>query len=282
MSITKFKPQLWAATILRTNEDNLVARKVCNTDFTGEIKAKGDTVHFAGLADPTVNPYAGSITYEALQDAGLDLLIDQANYFAFKIGDIDKAQAQLDLKNSQGSRAAYQLKKTCDSYILAKYAEAKHAVDSSGSELEVTSATILSVLGSAIQQLQEENVPENGIFMIVPPWVQLKLKLAGIKFTINNGINGTGGMAWTNELGFEMYVSNQVVNTGTTAVPISHCLAGSKNAMAFAEQIVETEALRLENSFDDAVRGLHVYGHKIVKPNELCHLNLKYKVETVI
>lgn len=282
MSIAKFKPQIWSATILRTNEDNLIAQKICNTDGVGEIKQKGDTVYFAGLADPTVNPYTGSISYEDLQDAGVSLVVDQANYFAFKVGDIDKAQAQADLKNSQATRASYQLKKTCDSYILGKYADAGNVVDSSGSPISVTSANIISVLGQAAQKLQENNVPENGIYMVAPPWVQLKLKMAGIAFSINEGINGTGGVAWTKELGFDLYITNQVVNTGSVAVPVSHLMAGSKNAMVYAEQVLDTEALRLQDSFSDAVRGLHVFGHKIVKPNELVHLNLQFAAETTI
>lgn len=284
MSVARFKPAIWSATILRTNEDNLIAQKICNTtaDGVSEIKQKGDTVYFPGLADPTVTAYTGSINYEALQDAGCELQIDQSNYFAFKVGDIDKAQASADLKNSQATRASYQLKKTCDSYILGKYADAKYAVDNSGSSLSITSLNIISSMGMAAQKLMEESVPENGIFMVIPPWVQLKLKLAGINFKINEGINGTGGMAWTKELGFDVYVTNNVANTGTSDVPISHCLAGSMNSMVYAEQILETEALRLQTSFDNAVRGLHVFGHKIVKPNELVHMNFTYAAESAI
>lgn len=282
MSILHFKPAIWDAQILRTLEDNLVARKVCNLNYSGEIKQKGDTVYFSGLADPTVTGYSGSVTYEALVDASVEMKIDQANYFAFKVGDIDAAQAQIDLKNSQASRAAYKLRDTADAYILGKYADANLAVDSSGSSLEVDSATILSTIGLAQQKLAEQNVSESDMFMILPPWVQLKLKLAGVKFSINEGINGTGGMAWTKDLGFDVYITNNLTNAGSVAVPETYCLAGSKNAMAYAEQIVETEQLRLQDSFDDAVRGLHVFGHKVVKPNELCRLFLKYKAETLI
>lgn len=123
---------------------------------------------------------------------------------------------------------------------------------------------------------------DEDMFMIIPPWVQLKLKLAGIKFSINEGVNGKGGMSWTKELGFDVYVTNQVVNTGTVATPISHIMAGSKNAIAFADQITDTEEMRLEGTFDTAVRGLHVFGAKVIKPLELVTTAVTFAAETTI
>ena len=90
--------------------------------------------------------------------------------------------------------------------------------------------------------------------------------LAGIKFQINNGVNGTGAVAFTDELGCDIYVSNQLaVEDGATMM-----LAGSYSAIAYAEQVLETQVLdRLENSFDKAVRGRLVFGAKVIKPSEL-------------
>src|SRR5690242_19114245 len=120
-SVAQFVPQIWTTKILRTLEDNLVAKKICNMDAEGEIKKAGDTVYFNGLADPTINTYSGSVTYEGLQDAGMTMVIDQQNYFAFKVTDIQKAQANVDLKGSQAARAAYKLKEACDTNILSLY-----------------------------------------------------------------------------------------------------------------------------------------------------------------
>lgn len=92
------------------------------------------------------------------------------------------------------------------------------------------------------------------------------LQLAGVKFQINAGTNGTGGIAWTNELGLELYVSN---NLAAEAGGATHVLAGTKNALVYADQILYTETIRREEKFADAVRGLHVYGAKVVKPKEL-------------
>lgn len=279
MASANFAPKIWAATILRTLEDNLIAKKVCNTAYTGDIKKSGDAVYFNGLADPTIAAYTGAtITYEALQDSRITLLVDQANYFAFKVGDIEKAQAELDIKGSQAQRSAYGLRKQCDSYIMGLYTQAGKTVTAA----TVTSANVLSVIGTYQQLLAESNVMDEDMFLVIPPWLQLKLKLAGIKFSINEGVNGKGGMAWTNELGFDVYVTNQVVNTGTVATPVSQVMAGSKNAIAFADQITDTEDMRLEGTFDTAVRGLHVFGAKVVKPLELVTGALTFGAESAI
>ena len=279
MSTANFVPKLWAATIMRTLEDNLVAKKICNTQYTGQISKRGDAVYFNGLADPTIAAYTGAtITYENLQDSRVTLLVDQADMFAFKVGDIEKVQTELDIKGSQAQRAAYGLKKACDTYLMGLYTGAGKTVAAAS----VTSANILSTIGAFQQLLAESNVPENDMWMVVPPWVQLKLKLAGVAFSINEGINKKGGMAWTNELGFDMYVTNQVVNTGTVAVPVSQIMAGSKNAIAFANQITETEDIRLIDTFDTAVRGLNTYGGKIIKPLELVTGALTFVAETAI
>jgi hypothetical protein len=277
MSTPQFVPQIWTTKILRVLEDNLVAKKICNLEAQGEIKKAGDTVYFNGLSDPTIKDYTGNVNYEELKDSGVVLQIDQQKYFAFKVGDIDKAQSKIDEKGSQASRAAYKLKEVCDSFILGKYAEAKHKVTDT-----VTSANVLSTFSEIQRKLAEENVSESDMFVIIPPWLRNKLTLAGVKFSINDGINGTGGMAWTNELGFDVFVTNNLVNLGSAATPQSQVLAGAHNSIAFADQILDTESLRLESSFDNAVRGLHVYGGKVVRPDHLVHADLTFGAETSI
>lgn len=278
VAIPNFVPKIWDTQIFRTLEDNLVAKKICNMKHQGEIKKAGDTVYFQGLSDPTINNYTGSVNYETLKDAGLTMQIDQKKYFAFKVDDITKAQSNIDAKGSQATRAGYKLKEVADSFVLGKYAEAKHLVE----DATLDSATVISTLSLMKQKLEEENVSDNDVWMVIPPWVRQKLKIAGIKFQINNGINGTGGMAWTDELGFDIYVTNQVVNLGTVAEPQSQVLAGAYNSIMYADQILSTEGLRLENAFDNAVRGLHVYGAKVIRPDLLVRGNFTYAAETAI
>lgn len=279
-----FIPELWAATVVRSMENNLVAKKVCSTEFTGEIKKHGDTVHFATLEDPTVNAYTNKINYETLKSADTPLIVDQKNYFAFKVADIESAQANVDLENSQLSRAAYKLKDVCDSYIL----DLPSVERAAGAEIKditrakVTSANILSSISEMSRALDEANVPNESKWIVIPPWVKHKLFLAGVKFSIKNGADTASGIEWTNFLGFDLYVSNNVKTTYNSEVPTSICVGGSKNAMAFADQVLNTRAMELEDSFDIGVSGLHVFGAKIIKPYEIVTGTFTEEAETEI
>lgn len=279
MSTASFVPTIWNTKIQRVNHDNLVAKKICNREGEGEIKKAGDTVRFNGLAKPTITAYSGSVSYENLKDASTVLQIDQQNYFAFKVGDIEKAQANVDLKGSQASEAAYAIAETADSYVLGLYAQALRTI----TDASLDTATVISVLGTAKQYLAEVNVRQNDMWMCIPPWVQLKMEMAGIVFQINNGISGEGGMAWVKHLGFDIYVTNQVPNVGTVGTPVSEIMAGSYNAIVYADQIVQTQYFdKLEDSFDSAVRGLHVFGAKVVRPDHLIRLTLTKAEETTV
>ncbi|MBO7665920.1 MAG: hypothetical protein J6S70_00670, partial [Clostridia bacterium] len=103
-----------SAEILRTNEDNLIANKICNTSFAGVIKNAGDSVTFIGLNDPAVGSYNGTVSYEEIDDNAIKLNIDQDKYFAFKVSDLEALRSSIGLKDSQTKRASYNLKKSVD------------------------------------------------------------------------------------------------------------------------------------------------------------------------
>jgi len=281
MATGMFVPKLWYATIMRELEANLVATKICNAAYEGEIKKVGDTVYFNGLADPTINSYTkgSTITYEDLADARTSLTIDTQDYFAFNVEDIDKLQSSLDLKGSQAQRAAYKLKQAADTNVMGLYSTLTAGVTGT-LNVVITPSKIAAVK----QLLLEANVPDNQIWMVIPPWIQLKLELMGIYFKINDGtsIGVNGGVMWTKSMGFDLYVSNQVYNSGTVAAPVSEVLAGSYNSIAFASQINEVEDIRQINTFATSVRGLHSYGYKVIKPKEIVRATFTYAAETVV
>ena len=251
-----------SAEILRTNEDNLLANKVCNTSYVGDIKNRGDSVTFVSLNDPTVYDYNGSITYEDVNDSATKLLIDQDKAFSFKIKDIEALRSSVGLEDSQTKRASYLLKNQVDTYVFGLYTNAGVTLD----EIAATPANVLNTVATMKQKLEEANVPDGRTWIVVPPFVKTKLMLAGIKFQINNGVNGTGAVGFTDELGCDIFVSNQLAAAnGKTMM-----LAGSYSAIAYAEQVLETQVIdRLEDSFDKAVRGRLVFGAKVIKPEEL-------------
>jgi hypothetical protein len=217
------------------------------------------------------------VSYEPLVDASVDLILDTDNYYAFDIEDVDMAMANVDVKGSQTQRAAYKLKQAADTSIMSLYAQA-----GAGTVTDATcdTATILSDLGLLSQYLAENGVPEGDMWMVIPPWVKLKLQLAGIKFSTNEGLNGKGGMAWANELGFDIFVTNQVVETANT--PVSEILAGSYNAIGYAQALEKSEAFRAEAAFATHVRGRMLYGCKVLKPKELARATLTYAAESAI
>lgn len=271
-----FIPEIWDASVYRTLEDNLVARKICR-NYSNKVKKAGDVIHFNGLAEPSVNSYTGSVSYETLVAGTVSLLIDQQNYYGFDVTDVEEAMANVDLRGSQAERAGYALKKECDTYIMKLYSEAGNSIPDDD---DCDTATIISDIGLMKQKLAENNVNENDMWLVIPPWVQLKLELAGIKFSINEGINGKGGMMWAKVLGFDTFVTNQVHESAST--PVSHIMGGSYNAIVFAEALMKSEALRSETAFATHLRGLHVFGAKVVKPKELVSAKLTYTAETAI
>lgn len=275
-----FVPEIWDASVMRTLEDNLVARKICR-NYSDKVKAFGDTIYFNGLADPTVTAYAGTVSYENLAAGQVPLLIDKQYYYGFDVTDIEEAMANVDLKGSQSERAAYALKKNCDSLLLQTYSQA----DSGNvvtADATCDTSTILSDIGLLGQMLAQNNVNEGDMWCVIPPWVKLKLQLAGIKFEINEGINGKGGMLWAKELGFDIFVTNQVYNSGSVAAPVSYVMAGSYNAIGYAETLLKSEAIRSETAFATHVRGLHVFGYRVLKPKELAYCALTYAAESSI
>ncbi|MBO7161509.1 MAG: hypothetical protein J6W15_01730 [Clostridia bacterium] len=253
-----------SAEIMRTNEDNLLANRICNTSFVGDIKNRGDSVTFVGLNDPTVYDYEGTVTYEDIQDSATVLRIDQDKAFSFKVADLEALRSSLGLKDSQAKRASYNLKKEVDAYVFGLYEQADNYFDDAKS---VTPANVLQLIGEVKEILETKNVQDGRIWIVVPPFVKTKLMLAGIKFQINNGVNGSGTIGFTDELGCDLYVSNQLAADDNGTV---HLMAGSYSAIAYAEQVLDIQYIdRLENSFDSAVRGRIVFGAKVIKPEEL-------------
>lgn len=296
VATSTFIPKLWEADILRSYEKKLIAKNICAMNPKAPIKKYGDTVHFPGLADPTIGTYipvginanqnlvpdgteaATTISYENLTNTDVTLVIDQAKYFAFQVDDILEAQSNVGVRGSQTQRAGYMLRDDCDKYILGlapagvTAGTVTNVVDYSGasSAPTVTAKNVLIAIGQMSRLLDEANIPNEEKFIVIPPWVKLKLALAGIEFSIREGDKARDGVEWNNSMGFDMFVSNNLTALLESTTPVgSMVVGGSKKAIAYAGQIQNTEALRLEDNFAYGVRGLHLYGAKIIRPELL-------------
>jgi hypothetical protein len=277
MSVTGFVPELWSPVLLTTQQKAQVFGGLANRDYEGEIKNAGDTVHITSIGDPTISTYVQGtpLTYEQLQSADRTLVISAADSFSFQVDDLDKAQAAGSLMERAMQQAGYKMKDKVDQLIAGKYTEVATANKvNSGTAVAVTTGDIAyTQLTKLRQKLGEANVPSEGRWVVLPPWY-VSLLLDSNKIAANPGATQVSEAALINGYvgklaGFNIYESNNVVIvTGDDYAVI----AGTNNAITFAEQINEVEALRLQAQFADAVRGLHLYGAKVTRPDGLAYL----------
>jgi P22 coat protein - gene protein 5 len=268
MAISQTIAQIWAARILAKLEKNLVFAQsgVINRDYEGEIRNAGDRVHVHAFNDLSIGSYtknSTTISYEQLTDTRVTLLIDQAKYFAFKVDDVDAVQQLPKLIDAAADRASYQLAEDADSYISGLYAGASTAApDNTIETSQFTATNVYQKLVDLTVLMDQVNLPAEGRFVVVPPWVK-GLLLQNSTFVTASApevvLNGQIGQI----AGLNVLVSNNVKTTGSSPV-VSHMIAGHPSAWTYAEQITNLEALRLEGSFADAVRGLHLYGAKVL------------------
>lgn len=303
MAITNFIPELWSAAVQLPFEKALVFGQpsVVNRDYEGEIKQQGDTVNITTIGDPTIKTYDKTVDIEVedLSDGTIKLLIDQGDYFAFRVNDVDKVQAAGDFQGPATQRAGYGLKDKVDRYIAGF---ANLAVGSGGpitanrlGNVSVVNGTgtgkpgagqttAWNVLVDLNQKLNEQSVPTDGRYVIVSPSFYSALLMdprftrvdaSGTSEGLRNGIVGRA-------LGFDVLMSNNTVSASSRNLIV----AGVPGALSFASQIVETEALRSEKRFADIIRGLHVYGAKITRPEGIATANAEFVpgtgVDTVV
>lgn len=265
-----FTPEIWSAEMLVSLKKSLVYGQpsVVNRDYEGEITAQGDTVRIRSISRPTISTYTkgGTLTYEQLSDAERALIIDQAKSFSFVVDDIDKAQQPGGALEGATTEAAYGLRDLADQYIASLYTGAQSA-NAIGTVSVTTAALAYTQIRRLSVKLDEANVPQEGRYAVVPPWYyglllesDLFLRAdASSAPALRNGIVGT-------VLGMDVIKSNNapLVTGDDYAI-----MAGHPSAISFAEQIVEMETLRLQTTFGTGVRGLYVYGAKLVRPDSI-------------
>jgi hypothetical protein len=272
-AITVSIDKLISSKVIKELERNLVAKRICTMDTGSQIKKKGDQVTFCGLADPTVRAYEGSISYEDLDDTGVTLVVDQAKYVAFNVDDIEAFRSSIDIKGTQVERSGYKLKDDADKYVLALAKDNSITNRVTGA---VSENNALQLTASVARKLDEANVPAGQRFFVIDPMFKEKLELAGIKFGVNEGMKGfEGGLEFADYMGMKVLVSNNVATTTAENVTTHHCLAGSYNAIVYADQINKSRYIpEAEGAFEGKYSALHVYGAKIVKPAELVALDV--------
>ena len=273
MSIATFIPEVWAARLLEAYRKNLVYANLLNRNYEGDISEYGDTVHINSLTDVTVKTYSKGTDIddpEELTTSDQTLLIDQGDYFNMKINDVDKVQARSDLMDAAMTSASYGLSDKADKYLagLLKAGTAASAMTSivgnDSTPVVVTKDNAYEIMVNMKTALDKANVPSQGRWIVMPPEYE-GFMLLDPRFAYNTSESNTrlvNGMV-ARAAGFDIYISNNVPNTTQTKYKV---IASTNACGTYAEQILKTEAYRREKGFDDGVKGLHVYGAKILRP----------------
>ena len=281
MAMNNFIPELWADMLMTDRPKETVFAKLCYTGpFLGEIKNKGDRVHITGIGRPTINDYTKgqTLTTEYIQDYSQELVIDQAKYFDILLDDIDAKQAAGEIMATQMQESRRALTETLDAYIGSLYGQAGNTV----TQAALTSANVISTLAGGVIKLFENNVPSTEeIALVVTPAVSMKILMADILFNTDNSDALAGYLGRMKSfINCKVYVSNSVSSPST----IDYCMMFTKKAIALAEQIPASsiEKFRPHGTFAEAIKCLHLYGAKVIRPKELVTLNLTTAEESVI
>jgi len=284
MSLNNFIPVVWAGMVLSALEKELVYAQtgVVNTDYEGDIREQGDRVRINSVGDVTIKTYTKNTDIdapEALTSSQQELIIDQAKYFNMAVDDVDVVQTKPKIMQEAMDRAAYGLRDVADTFLGGLMNSSLSAANANRIGTESAPKTDLGTAGKAYEYLVDlsvilsnNNTPSTGRWVIVPPWFYGQLQRdarfvgSGSAAADTRLMNGFIGEA----VGLRVFQSNNVpFTTATTKFKI---IAGHSIAVSYADQIVSVEAFRPERRFADAVRGIHVYGAKVVRPSNLAIL----------
>lgn len=305
-----FIPQLWSNKLNAKFYANTMLAEISNTDWEGEIKNQGDTIRIRTAPSITINDYVageGLGTAEAPAPIYTDMQINKAKSFNVQVNDVLAHQADMDLMNMFTEDAAKQLKIAIENEVFFNWfvTEGADAANSGATAGELSAAYDLGTDTAPIDEanpgnvlkailrmsaaLDEQNVPEDGRWLVLTPYERQLLMQTDIAQAYFTG--DASSTIRTGKIGmldrFEVYVSNLLPRGGadkalvaglsatsggaavTGAKTRRMMVAGTKHACAFASQISKTEPLRNQNDFGDIVRGLTVYGRKVLKPEAL-------------
>jgi len=274
MAYKNFIPEYWSSKMTKNYDNYGVMIKCCNTDWEKDVKGSGDTVNIQTFGDITVSTYSGTLSYQKPEESTQQLVLDQKQSFAFRVPDVDKVQANINLVNGYMGRSKIQVGLTKDTYLLSKHADvpAANTIGTTESPIALTKDNIYGHCVDLAAILKDNNatVSKEG----KDPWIAInptieKLMLKSPEFISINNPNIVKETMIEGSIG-KIGSLNVMMSTNFIAVSSKYyIMAGTNDAITYASQIDEVESLRAQDSFDDLVRGLYVYGAKTVAPTSL-------------
>jgi len=287
-----FTPEIFSQKVLKFFRRASVVEDITNTDYAGEIDNFGDTVRIIKEPTITVSSYSRGavVNPQDLADDQITMVVDQANAFAFKIDDIEERQSHVNFEALATSSGAYSLKRKYDANVLQSmvdgagntgttYGTAAAPIDINATDKDVAVNLMLAMA----RALDDQSIPEENRFFVAPPAFWEYVFKAGSKFAevqvtgdatspLRNGLIMQGNIA-----GMQCYKTTALNNSGTDVVTITGqdttndyvVLAGHMSSTATASHIAKTEVVRSTDTFSDIVRGLHVFGRKVIRSEAL-------------
>jgi hypothetical protein len=269
-----FIPEVFSKKLQAKFYAQTMLSEVTTNEYEGEISGLGNKVNIRSVPAVTVADYSGSLSYADVTSSTIELNIDKAKSYAFKVDDILREQADIDFMNEAANDAAQNMKIAIEQDVFANVAAGSSLTDVNATPSNLTSSNILGFILDAGQTLDENNIPEDNRYMIISPAAATLLKQSELRQAYLTGDNVSplrNGFIGTVDR-FNMYVSNNLA----TASSVTSGLYGHPKAIAYASQMTNTESVRLESSFGDGVRGLAVYGYKVVLPTAIGEFKLKF------
>ncbi len=277
--LTAFNTVAFSKKLIMNLDRINVMMPLVNRDYEGDIKNTGDSVKVRTLGSVTMGAYAkgATIAYEDLAPSTETMTVDDAQYFAFKVDDIDKAQTDMSVLDLYAKRAAVSMNDVIEAKLLSNYAAANVANQITGAAaaaIALDETNIYSYIVEARKRLNKQNVPSMDRWMVIDPDTESLLLKSNVVIgggvnmnyeTVKEGqVNGQKREGFVGRIaGFDIYVSNNVPEVGAA----KFIQYGDKWAIAYAAQISEVERLRLQTTFADAIRGLLLHDTKVFNEN---------------
>lgn len=285
-----FIPEIWSGKLVENFYDATVLAAISNTDYEGEIRKYGDTVHIRTTPDITIRNYVKgqSLTVEKPDKPNIQLHIDKGEYFACIEDDVDKIQADINLMDTWSKDASERMKISIDTRVLADVLpgvattnrgltagriSASFNLGTTAAPLPVTkdgvsgTTAVVDLLVDMGTVLDEANAPEQGRFIVIPAKMAGLIKKSELKDASLTGDNLS--VVRNGRLGmidrFMVYVSHNLLRSGSGAATQFNILAGHKMGLTFASQMTNLESMRSETTFGSLLRGLQVYGYRVVQ-----------------
>lgn len=287
---SKFTPFVFSRKMLRNFYQTTAFNEIANTDYQGEIKSQGDKVVIRRIPTLTISDYeiGGTLTYEVPEIANRELNIDKAKSWSYRLDDIDAVQTDLDLMNKfsadAGERLKIQIDTECFNYVSTLAAATNQGatagaisgninLGASTAPIAITKDNATDLIVDINLVLDEANIPSENRWVVLPAWYCAMLKKSDLRQADITG--DSTGLVRSGVIGMvdrtKIIQSNNLKHV-TDTTECFYCMAGTNEAITFANQLTKSESLQIPDSFGTYVRGLSVYGREVIEPTALSML----------